>query len=74
MQDGVFLEAVRAYLAKEHIYLVPYLQPPVQANEIFAGQWWERWNITLTFNELYDVHEDVSYYDKVTIYPVGNPR
>lgn len=73
MQDGVYRETVRAYLAKHNIYVVTYLQQPVQSNEIFAGQWWERWNVTLTFNERYDVAEDVSYYDQITIIPRSNP-
>ena len=68
-QDGVFTEKIRAYLGKNSVYLVPLLQNPVQSNEIFAGKWWERWNITLTFNERYDITEDVGYYDKVTIIP-----
>ena len=69
VKDGVFLEPIHAYLGKHQIYLVPLLQTPIQSNEIFAGQWWERWNLTLTFNERYDITEDVNYYDKVTILP-----
>ena len=69
MKDGVFREKIHSYLRKQDIYLVPWMQFPVQSNEIFAGQWWERWNIQLTFNERYDITEDVGYYDKVTIIP-----
>lgn len=72
MQDGVYLQTTKMYLAQKGIYLVPFMQYPVQANEIFAGQWWERWNITLTFNEEYDTSEDVGYLDQVRIQARAN--
>ena len=68
MQDGVFLEDVRKYLSKKGIFLVPLMPIPIQSNEIFAGQWWERWNITLTFNEEYETSEDVGYIASVSIH------
>jgi hypothetical protein len=67
MQDGVFLQSVKRYLAQYGIYLVPYMQPQVQSSEIFAGQWWERWNITLTFNESYSTSEDAGSIETVSI-------
>jgi hypothetical protein len=67
LQDGVFLPEIKAYLAKNEVYLVPLMQQPVQANEIFAGQWWERWNLTLTFNEQYVSLEDVGRIETVRI-------
>lgn len=67
MQDGVFLQSVSSYLAKAGIYLVPTMNPPVQSSEIFAGQWWERWNITLTFNEEYETSENAGYISSVSI-------
>ncbi len=68
MQDGVFTMPVKRYLAQYGIYLVPYMQTPVQASEIFAGQWWERWNIALTFNESYSISEDAGYIETVSIH------
>ena len=67
MQDGVFLPEIKMYLAKNEVYLVPTIPPAVQSNEIFAGQWWERWNTTLTFNERYVSHEDVGRIESVSI-------
>ena len=72
MQDGVFLQTIKYYLAKSGIFLVPLMPPAVQANEIFAGQWWERWNTTLTFNERYDVSEDVGRIESVHVRAEAN--
>ena len=55
------------FLAKKDIYLVPLMQTERQANEIFAGQWWERWDITLTFNERYVAVDDVGRIEEVSI-------
>lgn len=65
--DGVFLPEIKSFLAKSEVYLVPLIQQPVQSNEIFAGQWWERWNLTLTFNEKYVSVEDVGRIESVSI-------
>ena len=67
MQDGVFLPEIKSYLAKNEVYLVPLMQQPIQSNEVFAGQWWERWNLTLTFNEKYVSVEDVGRIETVSI-------
>jgi hypothetical protein len=48
------------------------MPPAVQASEIFAGQWWERWNLTLTFNERYDVSEDVGRIESVHVRAEAN--
>ena len=67
MNDGVFLPEIKSFLSKKEVYLVPTIPPAVQANEIFAGQWWERWNLTLTFNEKYVSVEDVGRIESVSI-------
>lgn len=67
MKDGVFLPEVQMLLAKKGFYLVPNMPVPIQANEIFAGQWWERWDITLTFNEEYLSKQDVGAIEHVYI-------
>lgn len=67
MQDGVFDLSTKRLLNPKYIFLVPYLARAVQANEIFAGQWWERWDTTLTFNERHIPKEDVGHIEKVPI-------
>lgn len=67
MKDGVFDQSIKMFLAKKDIYLVPLMQTERQANEIFAGQWWERWDITLTFNEKYVSTDDVGRIEEVSI-------
>ena len=39
-----------------------------QANELFAGKWWNRWDLVLNFNELYELTpDDVGRIENVSI-------
>lgn len=67
LQDGVFSLEIKKLLEPCEVYLVPYLESPVNANEIFAGQWWQRWDLTLTFNEKYVPTEEVGHIESVSI-------
>lgn len=67
MQDGVFNIDIKRLLNPQYVFLVPYLDRARQANELFAGQWWERWDTTLTFNERYIPQEDVGHIEEVPI-------
>jgi hypothetical protein len=53
LKDGFFYEPVRRNLAQKDVFIVPNLPTCMQAPELFAGKWWDRWDITLRFNELY---------------------
>lgn len=67
MFDGVFSEATKNLLDPNGVFLVPNMDRCVQANELFAGQWWERWDVVLTFNEKYSVTQDVGHLEEVPI-------
>lgn len=67
MKDGVFLPEVQMLLTRKNIFLVPLMPAPMQSPEIFAGQWWNRWDITMTFNEKYVSVEDVGAIESVHI-------
>ena len=67
LKDGIFRQDIQAMLAKNGVFLVPLLPRCVQANEIFAGQWWERWDFTLTFNEEHTFDEDVGHIEEISI-------
>ena len=74
LKDGFFYEPVRRNLAHKDVFIVPNLPTCMQAPELFAGKWWDRWDITLRFNELYRLGlEDVGHIDRVQIGAQTNP-
>ena len=74
IKDGFFYDLVRRNLAKHDVFIVPNLPTCMQAPELFAGKWWDRWDITLRFNELYRLWpEDVGRIDRVQISAQANP-
>jgi len=73
LKDGVFIESSRTLLSKNNVFLVPDLPVCRQSPELFAGKWWNRWNIILCFNELYEAQpEDVGHIDTVQIHGNAN--
>lgn len=67
LHDGVFSQAAKDLINPQGVFLVPYMDRCIQANEIFAGRWWERWDVRLTFNEEYEITENVGHIDEVPI-------
>nr|DAR86842.1 MAG TPA: hypothetical protein [Caudoviricetes sp.] len=73
LKDGFFYDSVQRNLAKHDVFIIPNLPTCMQAPELFAGKWWDRWDITLRFNELYRlVPEDVGHIDRVQIGTLAN--
>ena len=74
LKDGFFYEPVRRNLAQKDVFIVPNLPTCMQAPELFAGKWWDRWDITLRFNELYRLApEDVGRIANVRLGAQANP-
>ena len=67
LKDGFFLPAIHNELWKNDVFLIPNLPRIQQINEVFAGQWWERWDITLNFNEKYIHKEDLGHIEQIAI-------
>lgn len=68
IKDGVFRQDVKRLLSGSSVFLVPSLPPCRRVPELFAGQWWNRWDLSLTFNELYKLaDEDVGRIESVSI-------
>lgn len=68
IKDGVLRQDVKRYLAGNGVFLVPDLPLCKRIPELFAGQWWNRWDISLTFNELYHLaDENVGRIESVSI-------
>ena len=55
-------------LAQSNIYLVPRFDPPKRVPELWQGQWYDRSDLSMTFNELVVLNREVPYIEKV---PVG---
>lgn len=49
---GMYRINARNTLADADIYFIPNAPEPRRVPELFAGQWWERGDMKLTFNEL----------------------
>lgn len=50
--DRIFRQENHDTLAREHIYLIPADIVPRRIPELWAGQWYERTDLNLRFNEL----------------------
>lgn len=49
---AMWLDWAHDYLAASAIYAVPRWNRPTRAPELYAGQWWSRYDLELKFNEL----------------------
>jgi hypothetical protein len=53
--DGIFQDWANDILEASNLYIIPEYNRPVRNPELFNGQWWERCDVSLQFNE--DVEE-----------------
>lgn len=69
IKDGVLLQRVKRLTNQNNLFLIPRLAIPKRVPELFSGQWWNRWDLALTWNELYKPKtEDVGRIVEVPIY------
>lgn len=61
--------SIKSMLSVHDVYIVPNFPNIVRAPELTGGQWWNRCDMRLTFNELYIYEENVGRIDKVTVEP-----
>jgi hypothetical protein len=52
VRDQIFYQLNRDTLERNNVYLVPDIAAPRRVPEAFQGQWWERVDLTIRFNEL----------------------
>lgn len=68
IKDGVFREEIKRILGKNSVFLVPNIPQARRIPENFNGQWWNRWDLTLTFNQLHRLaDEDVGRIESIEI-------
>ena len=74
IKDMMLSYKVKKLLATGKLYIVPQQLPMTRAPELFAGQWWNRWDCYLFFNEHYILpDEDVGRIEYVSINTRYNP-
>ena len=75
IKDGVFRQSVHNLLSRSSVFLIPHLPSIIQVNELFAGRWWNRWDLTLHFNELYEMTpDDIGHIETVSVSTQVNNR
>ena len=67
VKDGLFYELYRDTLAGHNLYPVPSSPNPVRIPEVFQGQWWERVDLRMLFNEQVVVNLTVPYLKSAEI-------
>lgn len=68
LKDGFFFEQIKEALGKQNVFLIPNIPTARQASELFAGHWWNRWDIEFYFNEGYQLaDEDVGHIDSIPL-------
>lgn len=73
LKDGFFYEDIQRMLVNKSIAIIPNLPIIRQVPENFAGQWWERWDLDLLFNEGYQLPaENVGALESIKITMAAN--
>lgn len=68
IKDGVFTEKVRRTLSQGGVFLVPDMPVCRYVPELYAGRWWNRYDVALHFNEWYEApDEDVGHIESLTV-------
>jgi hypothetical protein len=67
VRDKMLYQAHHDKLALLNVFLVPDVQAPRRTPEQFQGQWWERTDLTMYFNEHVKREEDIAYIKSAVI-------
>lgn len=68
IKDGVFTNKVHDLLSKNDVFLIPDIPASRQLMEPYDGMWWNRYDLTLHFNEWYEApDEDAGRIDTLSL-------
>ena len=67
VRDLIFYQQQHDTLAQSNLFLIPDIMAPRRAPELFADQWWERTDLTLSFNEAVTRDTVVNAIESATI-------
>ena len=67
IRDGFKRERIREYLKKHHFFVVPPIPAIRRVPELVNGQWWNRVDVTVVFNEYVRREEPIKSIESVTV-------
>jgi len=67
IRDGLFLDDVRRLLRRNHFYLVPNIPAPRRAPELVNGEWWNRVDVNVPFNQFVRLESVMTTIEKVDV-------
>ncbi len=67
VRNKIFYQEHHDTLARKNIFLIPNFNPPRRVPELWQGQWYERMDLTMNFNELVVINEPVPSLETVEI-------
>lgn len=67
IRDGFKRERIREYLKGHHFFVVPPIAAIRRVPELINGQWWNRVDVTVVFNEYVRREEPIQSIESVTV-------
>lgn len=67
IRDGFKRERIREYLKRHHFFVVPPIAAIKRVPELVNGQWWNRVDVTVVFNEYVRREEAIKSIESVTV-------
>jgi hypothetical protein len=67
IRNRLYNEQYRQLLNDHQIFVIPRVPAPRRMPEMFAGQWWERTDLSAMFNELVKTDQKVAYLKSAQI-------
>ena len=67
IRNGLFYQDHHDTLARQDIYMVPDFTPPRRVPELFQGLWYERMDLSVSFNELIEINRTVPALESAEI-------
>lgn len=71
IRDKMFNQEFRDVLALSNVFLIPDAYTPRRLPELFGGNWWERVDMDLAFNEKVIINREVPYIESAEIVVVN---
>ncbi len=68
IRNKMFWQEHHDTLAASNLYMIPRFDPPRRIPELWQGQWYDRSDLSVSFNELVVLNRELPYIEKV---PVG---
>lgn len=67
LRNLIFFDAYREDLTLNKIFLIPEVDTPRRVPELWEGQWWERTDVTASFNNLVTIQDLIPYFKSAEI-------